>query len=297
MDFAPVRSKQKLEFPASISDHSRPLNSNRSSTPAIVLGMLVPGAGHFYAGRSGAALVWFAAVTIISFAGWTLVGPSFYSSYGMSLAFGGRTFGIPLAIPEIANFLESFVVYNWLARPIIDAPIPASAPFGYVLTAMGGIVNLIACADAHFYCKNESLPAGKKSPAIAALFAWFIPGAGHLYLGRRGKALLGFSALLLTFIIGAMITRGTSPQRDRDLYFWSGEILLGLPAAAATIIQFGRRIQSELPLGEMGLLFTTVAGLLNVLFILDAYATAERDIHAPAPADAPADSPSLAAIR
>lgn len=198
------------------------------------------------------------------------------------IAIAGIPIPFPLCVPEIANFLETLFVYKYLARPMADAPIPPAAAYGYLLTATGGILNLIAAADAHFYCKYGTRAAGRKSPALAALFAWLIPGGGHFYLRRRAKAALGCGALVLTFLVGVLLTRGTSPQRDRDLYFWSGEILLGIPAAAATVINFGRRVKTDMPLGELGLLFTTVAGLLNVLFILDAYATAERDIDAPA---------------
>lgn len=243
-------------------------------------------------GRGGAGAVWFVVITVVSLLGWTLVGPSFYVTFGTTYPFGGRNIGIPLAVPELANFIETFLVYNMLARPVPEAPVPSGAAIGYFLTAAGGILNMISVADAHFRSRVGAQADGRKSPAIAALLAWLVPGAGHYYLGRRGKAALGAGALLITFAIGVFLTHGTSPQRDRDLYFWSGEVLLGLPAALANVLNFGRRIRQDLPLAEMGLLFTTVSGLLNVLFILDAYSSAERDAIAPAAEPAAAANPT-----
>ena len=39
-------------------------------------------------------------------------------------------------------------------------------------------------------------------PAAVCLVSWLVPGAGHLLLGRRQKALVFFAALLAMFAIG-----------------------------------------------------------------------------------------------
>ncbi|MFN0207308.1 MAG: DUF6677 family protein [Planctomycetota bacterium] len=254
------------------------MNTKRPTLPAIFLGLLIPGAGHWYAGAAAAGMLWFAIITILTFTGYSLAGPAFAALYQTQMSPFGINITIPLAIPDAANFIESLIATKFYKNPHVDAPVPASAPFGYILAAFGGVLNVIAVADAHYRCVHGAVPQGYKSPAAAALLAFLIPGGGHYYLGRRGKALIAGIALTLTLVIGIVLAEGATIQRERDQYFWSGQILLGIPAAVATVVNHGRRIQHEMPLAELGLLFTTVAGLLNVLMILDAYSTAERDI-------------------
>lgn len=263
--------------------------SAKAPSLAVLLGALVPGGGHVYAGNAARGLAWFLPVTLLTFAGWGLAGPLLLSSYRLEFAVAGRVIAIPTLIPEVANLGETMLAQAWLGRVGPDYPPPARAPLGYVLTAAAAILNVLAMSDAHRRCRlgaAAAAPSGR-SPVVAGILAWLLPGAGHWYLGRRGKGALAGSALLATFALGVALARGTVLQRERDQYFWSGEILSGLPAMAGTLADAGARIQSDLPLWELGLLCTTLAGLLNVLLILDAYSTAERDL-APVPAPAPA---------
>ena len=41
-----------------------------------------------------------------------------------------------------------------------------------------------------------------KDPVVAALLAWFLPGAGHLYQGRHAKGILYMACILTTFFFG-----------------------------------------------------------------------------------------------
>ena len=264
------------------------MKSKPAPSLALFLGFLVPGGGHFYAGRNGAGLAWFAVVTVLTFVGWPLVGPGFFAQNHLDFAIVGVHVSIPTAIPEIVNFLETMAAQVWLGKGIPDMPLMPTAAIGFSLTATAGVLNALAMADAHWICLEAQAAelepkAGArraKAPAIAAMFAFLIPGGGHLWLGRRGKGLLAGGALVLTLLLGELFAHGTVLQRERDQYFWSGEILLGLPAIAGGLVNAGRRIHSDIPLGELGLLCTTVAGLLNILLMIDAYTTAERDLRA-----------------
>ena len=264
------------------------MKSKPAPSLALFLGFLVPGGGHFYAGRNGAGLAWFAVVTVLTFVGWPLVGPGFFSQNHLDFAIVGVHVSIPTAIPEIVNFLETMAAQVWLGKGIPDMPLMPTAAIGFSLTATAGVLNALAMADAHWICfqaaaagpEPEASARRAKSPAIAAMFAFLLPGGGHLWLGRRGKGWLAGGALVLTMLLGELFAHGTVLQRERDQYFWSGEILLGLPAIAVGIVNAGRRIHSDIPLGELGLLCTTVAGLLNILLMIDAYTTAERDLRA-----------------
>ena len=103
--------------------------------------------------------------------------------------------------------------------------------------------------------------------------AWAIPGAGHLWLGRRQKAVLFFAALMIMFVMGLAIDGCLFP-------FTFSEPFVGLSALADVGVGAPYFIARAMGLGagdpraagyEYGNTFLIVAGLLNVLIILDAY--------------------------
>ena len=51
-----------------------------------------------------------------------------------------------------------------------------------------------------------------KDPALAAFLAWLIPGLGHLYQGRLGKAGLFFVCIMGTFLYGLCLGSDTGPH-------------------------------------------------------------------------------------
>jgi len=107
---------------------------------------------------------------------------------------------------------------------------------------------------------------------LLCLAAWAIPGAGHLWLGRR-KGLVFLVALPLMFAIGLAI-------QGRLFPFDLSEPLVGLAAVADLGIGLVYLAASALGYGagevraatyEYGNAFLIVAGLLNLLVIIDAY--------------------------
>lgn len=108
---------------------------------------------------------------------------------------------------------------------------------------------------------------------LLCLASWAIPGAGHLWLGRRTKGLIFLVALPLMFAIG-LATGG------RLFPFTLSEPLVCLAAVADLGIGVTYFIASALGYGEgavravtyeYGNAFLIVAGLLNLLVIIDAY--------------------------
>ena len=145
-----------------------------------------------------------------------------------------------------------------------------------------------------------------RNPKLAAVLAWLWPGAGHLYQRRYGKAGLLMVCILITYFFGLAIAEGhvvfMRLKQPHPHYSFLGQIGVGLPAMPAVVQKvfqdknwnplFGSRVmappQGEVSLDEhdelaswheklgfafeLGTLFTTVAGLLNILAIYDAYA-------------------------
>jgi hypothetical protein len=109
--------------------------------------------------------------------------------------------------------------------------------------------------------------------AFLCILAWAIPGAGHLLQGRRFKGLSFLIALPLMFVIGLAIDGRLFP-------FDLSEPLVALAALAHVGIGVPYLIASALGYGigdvravsyEYGNAFLIVAGLLNLLVVIDAY--------------------------
>jgi len=113
--------------------------------------------------------------------------------------------------------------------------------------------------------------------ALVCLAAWALPGAGHLWLGRRQKAFVFMAVLPLMFAIGLLL-------HGRIFSFELGEPLvalaavadigLGLPWLAARLAGSGNGTVTAVTY-EYGNCFLIVAGLLNFLVILDAFDVAK----------------------
>jgi hypothetical protein len=143
-------------------------------------------------------------------------------------------------------------------------------------------------------------PINLKSRGLAAFLAWLVPGLGHLYQGRRGKAALYFLCITGLFVAGMVMGewkivfwRWVHPLSEdfRIWYpaqFWAG--LLAFPALVqATLAHYnmgpwfgGYLAEPALNVinglhntagryVDVGIVYTCIAGLLNVLAIYDAY--------------------------
>ena len=105
---------------------------------------------------------------------------------------------------------------------------------------------------------------------IVGLMGWFVPGAGHLVINEKKHAIIIFAAIALTFATGLYIGSigiinpvGAKP--------WYIAQLMNSPAVAA-IGQLTRT--GDYPVfgrpGEIGQIYTSIAGLLNLLCIVNA---------------------------
>ena len=118
----------------------------------------------------------------------------------------------------------------------------------------------------------------KGRTVTAMLLAYLVPGAGHLYLGRRARAITFFLIVVLLFAIGIAI--------DGDLYtinHANGSVLRMLAALGslgsgiiywiATWMGVHGNVTSIT--FEHGTAFTITAGLMNLLLVVDAFDIAQ----------------------
>jgi hypothetical protein len=111
------------------------------------------------------------------------------------------------------------------------------------------------------------------NPVLLCAAAWAIPGAGHFWLGRRQKAALVCLALVAMFVIGLAIEGCLFPLVLSEPFVGlSGlaDLGVGLPYIVARAAGLGAG-DPRAATYEYGNTFLIVAGLLNVLVILDAY--------------------------
>jgi hypothetical protein len=120
-------------------------------------------------------------------------------------------------------------------------------------------------------------PATNK--VLIAALAWAIPGAGHILLRRRQKGFVFLITLTLMFATGLWLQGRIFP-----LTFDLAQPLVGLAAIADLGIGAPYFIAKFLGHGagrvvaityEYGNAFVIVAGLLNMLVVLDAWDVAE----------------------
>ncbi len=113
--------------------------------------------------------------------------------------------------------------------------------------------------------------------ATAGLLAWVWPGLGHLYLGRRGKGLVLMGSILLLFVLGVTMDSRLQLHLGLEdplaLLFSVAQMGVGAPYLLARLGGLGGGLVTS-PSYEYGNTFTAVAGLLNVLVLLDALDTA-----------------------
>jgi len=109
--------------------------------------------------------------------------------------------------------------------------------------------------------------------ALVIVLAWLLPGAAHLWQGRRQKGLIFLIALPLMFVTGLMLGGRLFPLEVSEPLVFLGAIAdrgIGLPFFIARFMDAGAGLVTAVSY-EYGNTFLMTAGLLNFLVILDAY--------------------------
>ena len=115
--------------------------------------------------------------------------------------------------------------------------------------------------------------ADPSTAALVCVAAWAMPGAGHLWLGRTAKGVVFLLALPLMFAVGLGLEGELYPVvASQPIVALQGlaDLGIGLPylAALAAGLGEGRVVAATY---EYGNTFLVVAGLLNILVVLDAF--------------------------
>jgi hypothetical protein len=128
--------------------------------------------------------------------------------------------------------------------------------------------------------RESAKAAAASTPAIdrpglilLQIAAWAVPGAGHLWLGRRQKGVIFLVVLPLMFAIGLALDGRLFPfDVSQPLVALAAvaDIGLGVPYFIARLSGTGAGRVVSLTY-EYGNAFVIVSGLLNFLVMLDAF--------------------------
>jgi hypothetical protein len=116
-------------------------------------------------------------------------------------------------------------------------------------------------------------PSDSSAAVLVCIAAWALPGAGHLWLGRRQKGVVFLAALLAMFVLGLWLEGRIFPLEPSEPLVALAAIAnfgVGLPWLLARMFDLGSGTVTAVTY-EYGNSFLIVAGLLNFLVILDAY--------------------------
>jgi len=263
---------------------TRPLERRGDPNVAVLLSWFLPGAGHLYLGLFVPGLCLFFGLEGLYALGWWLADGRTFEYLDPELQSPFAT----LLTPEAGN-LGAMLAHLKLSGFGASEPLPFAqhAVLGYLCSALSGTLNLLACAHAHVAARARK-PAGPQHPLVPLLAAWAFPGLGHWVQGRRLRGVLVCVLLLGLFALGTWLAAGTNLSRERHFYYWSGQFLLGLPALGAEFLWGDVRMTAEVPHVDVGLLYASMAGLLNVLAWLDVFGVAERRYFEARPGEAAA---------
>lgn len=122
-----------------------------------------------------------------------------------------------------------------------------------------------------------TIPPGKSVEYILTVIAsWILPGAGHFRLGYRKRGIVLCAAVLGLFWFGQVLADCRAVNRSIHPILYCAQVcsgaspmvsnrLWGHPPPRIALYQIDDELPPQL---STGILYTTVAGLLNLLLIL-----------------------------
>jgi len=107
--------------------------------------------------------------------------------------------------------------------------------------------------------------------SLGLLLGWLVPGLGHFLFGRRDKAVLFFVLIMTAFGVGLVLGDFRDVSSSRFPLYLLAQVWNGGPTIIAMLMTSGLRIEQDIVHLDVGLLYTAVAGLLNVVVLVDLY--------------------------
>jgi hypothetical protein len=241
---------------------------------AAILTWFVPGAGHVYIGRPLFGLIAFLLIEGLYFLGVHFTDGRLFEFLESDLQ---GPFAGALA-PEVGK-LGALIwhVKSYAFGPGHPRPWPPHMHLGSWLTAISGMLNVCLMVRANLDARpNPSASNLGSRSSIEIIAGWFVPGLGHVLQKRVRRGLVVFALLVGLLVLGTILAEGSNLDRERHFYYWAGQFLLGAPVMLAEAVHGHARVTHDIPYVDAGLVMVCLAGLLNVLALLDVFGHAER---------------------
>lgn len=129
---------------------------------------------------------------------------------------------------------------------------------------------------------NEISRSDPPSSFLAAILAWVVPGLGHWFLGERQRGAIFFIVITVTFWAGVAVGGVRTTITPKDNGAWIAAQLCAGPQALAALYWSNRLslhdkvdLKAGYPGSNISVVYAGVAGLLNLLVIIDTLARAD----------------------
>ena len=258
--------------------------------PAFIMGF-VPGLLQWQLGQKSRAALALASCSAVLFLGWLVVGERLFY-WGLTVPDGSSSFdnlaqlGLPV-LPEILNLpaqvLGALLSFDGSATGLRMQRLPRDLEHlaGWV-TAASGMLAAFWAAAGHWQLRlRRDGAAGARpvaDPALCAGLSWIVPGLGHARAGQKDKGVVMGAAVAAVFALGLVFSDGHAVDRAQYGVWWIGQNLFGGGSLFAALVTGPMRsVATPIDL-DLGIVLCTVAGLMNLVVMCDAYTVAERSV-------------------
>lgn len=259
----------------------------------------VPGLLQYQLGQKQRAMLAFGSCFLLFFAGWVVVGERLFywalltpdsppagSTGGLIPWQGLARVGFVLDLPEFLNFPANALgaILAWDASPTGERMWREPRDFEHLcgwLTAASGMLAAFWAAAGHWELRRrrdggKEPPVPIANPALCAGLSWLVPGLGHLRAGQKEKGLLMGFAVVAVFTMGLLFSNGHAVDRADASVWWIGQNLFGGGSLFASLVTAPWQ-RNGMPFDlDLGIVLCTVAGLMNLVVMVDAFTVAER---------------------
>jgi hypothetical protein len=273
----------------------------------------VPGLLQYQLGQKSKAGIAFLSCFALFFAGWMIVGERlfywalFAADDKGGLANGMVRFGM-MTLPEVinlpANLLGSVLAFDGTPTGLRNQRNPQDLEhFAAWLTGASGMLAAVWAAQGHWQLRlrrdEKHIAEGAKaiaSPSLCAGLSWLVPGLGHAKAGQKDKGVLLGIAVVTVFALGLFFSGGHAVDRAQYGVWWIGQNLFGGGSLFASLVTGPMRTGATPIDLDLGIVLCTVAGLMNLVVMCDAYTVAERSLFPLGGHDSEGAGPKGAAI-
>lgn len=105
---------------------------------------------------------------------------------------------------------------------------------------------------------------------LVGLAGWVVPGGGHLMIGQKDKAAVIFVGVVLAFLIGIYIGSVGVINPVAEWLWFIPQMMVSPAVKLLGAITIKNEIESFGKPNEIGQIYTSMAGMLNLLCIVNA---------------------------